>query len=81
MTGALGAGDPDGSAHIHEAAAGENGPIVVPLNPPNASGVSSGCAEVSRELALAIIQDPEAYYVNVHTDDFQSGAIRGQLSK
>jgi hypothetical protein len=110
LTGALDAGDPDGSglatlivnpgqkevcyeisveditlpaigAHIHVGAAGENGPVVVPLTPPDASGVSSGCAEVSRELALAIIQNPEGYYVNVHTTDFESGAIRGQLSK
>ena len=110
LTGALGAGDPDGSglaaltvnpgqgevcyeisvedimlpaigAHIHVGDAGENGPVVVPLIPPDASGVSSGCAEVSRELALAIIQEPEDYYVNVHTTDFPNGAIRGQLSK
>ena len=110
ITGALGAGDSDGSglatltvnpgqgevcyalsvedimlpaigAHIHFGDAGKNGPIVVPLNPPDASGVSSGCAEVSRGLAKAIIQDPDAYYVNVHTTDFPSGAIRGQLSK
>jgi hypothetical protein len=110
ITGALGAGDPDGSglatltvnpgqsevcyelsvedimlpaigAHIHFGDAGENGPVVVPLNPPDASGISGGCAAVSRGLALAIIQDPEAYYVNVHTDDFPNGAIRGQLSK
>jgi hypothetical protein len=110
VTGALGAGDPDGSglatltvnpgqeevcyelsvegitlpaigAHIHVGAAGENGPVVVPLTPPDASGVSSGCAEVSRELALEIIRNPENYYVNVHTSDFENGAIRGQLSK
>ena len=68
-------------AHLHEGDAGENGPIVVELIPPDASGVSSGCEEVSRELALAIIQDPEGYYVNVHTEDFEKGAIRGQLSK
>ena len=67
-------------AHIHVGDAGENGPIVVELMPPDASGVSSGCAEVSRELALTIIQDPEGYYVNVHTSDFPNGAIRGQLS-
>ena len=108
ITGALGAGDPDGSglatltvnpgqkevcyelsvedimlpaigAHIHAGNAGENGPIVVELTPPDASGVSSGCAQVSRELALAIIQNPENYYVNVHTSDFPNGAIRGQL--
>ena len=68
-------------AHIHVGDAGENGPVVVPLTPPDASGVSSGCTEVSRELALAIIQEPEDYYVNVHTSDFPGGAIRGQLSK
>jgi hypothetical protein len=68
-------------AHIHVGDAGENGPVVVPLTPPDASGVSSGCAQVSRELALAIIQDPEGYYVNVHTTDFENGAIRGQLSE
>ena len=66
-------------AHIHEGVAGENGPIVVELVPPDANGVSSGCEEVSRELALAIIQDPENYYVNVHTSDFPAGALRGQL--
>ena len=66
-------------AHIHVGDAGENGPVVVALTPPDASGVSSGCAQVSRELALAIIQNPENYYVNVHTTDFPNGAIRGQL--
>ena len=70
---------PATGAHIHEGVAGENGPVVVPLEPPDANGVSSGCEEVSRELALAIIQDPENYYVNVHTTDFESGALRGQL--
>ena len=66
-------------AHIHVGPAGENGPVVVPLTPPDSSGFSSGCAEVSRELAKAIIQNPENYYVNVHTTDFPNGAIRGQL--
>jgi hypothetical protein len=67
------------AAHIHVGVAGQNGPIVVPLVAPDANGVSSGCAQVSRELALAIIQDPENYYVNVHTSDFPAGALRGQL--
>ena len=68
-------------AHIHVGDAGENGMVVVPLTSPDASGVSSGCADVSRELALEIIRNPENYYVNVHTRDFENGAIRGQLSK
>jgi hypothetical protein len=72
---------PASGAHIHEGVAGENGPIVVELIPPDANGDSSGCTPVSRELALAIIQDPENYYVNVHNEPFPGGALRGQLSK
>jgi hypothetical protein len=37
--------------------------------------------EVDRELALAILKHPAAYYVNVHNADFPAGAARGQLSK
>jgi CHRD domain len=66
-------------AHIHVGDADETGPVVVGLVAPDASGASSGCAQVSRELALAIIQNPENYYVNVHTSDFPAGALRGQL--
>jgi hypothetical protein len=54
--------------------------VVVPLTPPDENGSSSGCAEVSREVALDILKNPEDYYVNVHTALFPDGAIRGQLS-
>ena len=73
---------PATGAHIHEGAVGEFGDVVVPLTPPDASGFSSGCAEapeVTREVALDILKNPEDYYVNVHTTDFEGGAIRGQL--
>ena len=72
--------EPAFAAHIHIAPVGEPGPVVVPLNPPT-SGSSSGCASVTRELALAIIHNPGAYYVNVHNADFPGGAARGQLTK
>jgi len=72
---------PATGAHIHEAPAGSPGPVVVPLTPPDASGSSSGCVSADRELIRDIIQNPEEYYVNVHSTEFPAGAVRGQLSK
>ena len=72
---------PATGAHIHEGAAGVNGGIVVSLTPPDESGTSSGCVEADRGLIKDIRKDPAGYYVNVHTTEYPSGAIRGQLSK
>lgn len=69
---------PATGAHIHEAAEGSAGPVVVTLGAPT-SGSSSGCVSVARDLALDIIQDPSDYYVNVHNAEHPAGAVRGQL--
>jgi hypothetical protein len=71
---------PATGAHIHQAPRGENGPIVVPLSPPDASGKSKGCATVEPALLVEIQADPAGFYVNVHTTDYPNGAIRGQLA-
>lgn len=73
---------PATAAHIHVGAVGTAPPnnVVVPLSAPDASGFSSGCAPVERDLALDILQNPENYYVNVHNEDFPTGALRGQLA-
>ncbi len=73
---------PATAAHIHVGAVGTAPPnnVVVTLSAPDASGFSSGCTTVDRHLALEILKNPENYYVNVHNEDFPTGAIRGQLS-
>jgi hypothetical protein len=36
---------------------------------------------VDRDLIVAILRDPGAYYFNVHNATYPGGALRGQLSK
>jgi hypothetical protein len=65
--------------HIH--AASDNS-IVVPLdNDTNLTdGNAKGCVQnVSKDVMKAIRQHPDQYYVNVHTDEYAAGAIRGAL--
>ena len=72
---------PATGAHIHVGTADVAGPVVVPLTAPDASGTSSGCVSADRDLIIDIMQNPEGYYVNVHSTEFPAGAVRGQLSK
>ena len=44
--------------HIHKGATGVAGPVVVPLQTPNAAGSSSGCAPAARTLVAAILATP-----------------------
>lgn len=66
-------------AHIHDGAAGIAGPVVATLKAP-ATGQSSGCVKVTRELALKILKSPADFYVNVHNAAYPKGAARGQLA-
>jgi CHRD domain len=65
-------------AHIHEAAAGANGPIVIPL-----TKVSDNVWAVPAGAKLTDAQY-EAYrasrlYFNIHSEAYKSGEIRGQI--
>ena len=65
--------------HIHAAA---DNSIVVPLDADSVltDGNAKGCVSgVGKQLMQAIRQHPEAYYVNLHTDEFPASAIRGTL--
>lgn len=72
--------EPAVAAHVHVGAAGVNGPIVVHLEAP-ATGSSSGCATVDREVLRDIVANPHNYYVNVHNQPYPAGAVRGQLGR
>ena len=73
---------PASAAHIHQAAPGIRGAIVVALSPPDATGIATGCVSgVNADLLRAIRTSPEGFYVNVHTSQFPAGAVRGQLAE
>lgn len=74
------------AGHVHEAAVGVNGPIVVELFVPPAPATSARHIK-QRDLVTPetgttgaeLCQTPSAFYVNYHTSAFMNGAIRGQL--
>ena len=68
------------AAHIHEGAAGKDGPVKVPFDAPKA-GSAKGCKPADAAVIKDIMQNPGNYYVNVHNAAFPKGAVRGQLSK
>lgn len=65
-------------AHIHSGQLGHSGPVLVGL----ASGPKlhhRGCVAISPTVSRAIWKRPSAYYVNVHSRLYPSGAVRAQL--
>lgn len=76
---------PTAAAHIHEGEAGVAGDIVVTLEASveidgTGIGLATGCVRNQpKPLLRAIKNNPDQYYVNVHTSDFPGGAVRGQL--
>ena len=74
--------DTPNGMHIHEAASGAAGGIVVPFAPPaTGEGEAKACVPVDGALVRRIEGNPAGFYVNVHTAPFAPGAIRGQLTK
>jgi hypothetical protein len=64
------------AAHVHQAPRGKSGPVIIPLG---ARFRKTGCVQTKPKVLKAVLANPSAYYVNVHTRKYVNGAIRGQL--
>ena len=65
------------AAHIHMAAAGKNGPVIIPLTPKGDTFEVPAGAKLNAEQMKAFKAGD--LYVNVHTTAHPGGEIRGQL--
>jgi hypothetical protein len=74
---ALGGFDKPLVAHIHRGTAKTAaGPVVVPLGDRYAA---KGCTVSTGTIVNGIAKNPKGYYVNVHSNRYPNGAVRGQL--
>jgi hypothetical protein len=64
---------------VHEGDPGEDGAVVLGLDPPR-DGTSQGCVSAAPALLDRVGRRPQEFYVNVRTDEHPEGAVRGQLS-
>jgi hypothetical protein len=69
-------GNPQSAIHLHRAKAGENGPII--RNFTVAEDGFSGTFTLTDEEEALLLDD--GLYVNLHTDGFAGGELRGQVN-
>jgi hypothetical protein len=72
------------AAHIHSARKGRSGAVYVTLfakATPLKNGKVTGCVTTTATKLKAIAAKPSAFYPNLHTKKYPSGALRGQLKK
>lgn len=65
-------------AHIHMGKVGENGPVIFPFDSPASPITFTSSALTDEQIAALNNGD---YYVNIHTEAFPAGEIRGNLVK
>ncbi|MGF1502979.1 MAG: esterase-like activity of phytase family protein [Paracoccaceae bacterium] len=74
-------GNPESPIHVHIGAAGANGPIVfntaVDAAADGLSGTFTGSATLTDDEIAAALED--GLYVNLHTEAFNGGELRGQI--
>jgi hypothetical protein len=65
-------------AHIHQGAKGANGPVIVPLTKSGDTYTVPAGAKLNASQMQAL--KAGGLYVNVHSDKYKGGEIRGQLT-
>lgn len=72
------------AAHVHDAPAGAAGGVVIDIGPPTEVDGDTDrwidvCLATDDDVVTAMANDPDQFYVNVHTASFGDGAVRAQL--
>jgi len=70
-------GEPN-AGHIHRGEKGKPGSVVIQFSLPDKP---KDCVKADPSALKEIAAKPEAFYVNLHTNAYPTGAIRGQLAK
>lgn len=65
--------------HVHQGAAGAEGPIVIDLTRPDTNS-TRGCMAIPEGALERVVAAPGDFYVDVHTAEPPGVAARGQLS-
>jgi hypothetical protein len=66
------------ASHVHKAPPGKSGAVTIPLGD---RWSLKGCVQTKPAVLKAVLANPSAYYVNIHTRQYINGAIRGQLHR
>ena len=67
------------SVHLHAGGVDVSGSVVVDFG--QVTTGASTCRTVDDEVIKRVRKEPEKYYIDVHTSEFPTGALRGQLTR